>query len=192
MERQLKQRIVGASVLCAVAVILVPMLFDDSEPGTARIEETHIPAPPEPGFSSRIVPLDANPPPPEPQPERKPPPAAAPVPPRAAQPAGAETQPEPERGEAQNGGGSGETDTRVGLTAWAVQVGSFTKQSNASGLERRLRQAGYSAFVEKLVGEDDTIFRVRVGPELLRADAETLRDELAGEVDLEAIVVRYP
>lgn len=189
MEPQVRQRIVGASVLCALAVVFLPMLFDDSEPAPGPIEQSNIPAQPADGFSSRIVPLDTAIPPAEP------PPAEASVIPPAVRPtlptgvdtdtaAGADDGPSPEPVE--------QADTRVGLTAWAVQLGSFSNEDNAAGLESRLRKAGYSAFVEKLVTEEGTIFRVRVGPELRRADADRLRGQLAGEVELEGIVVRYP
>jgi DedD protein len=81
---------------------------------------------------------------------------------------------------------------RVGLTAWVVQLGSFSSEANATGLDRRLRDAGYASFVEPLQQNGQASYRVRVGPELLRSEAQALRDRIKSETGLEGIVVSYP
>ncbi len=60
---------------------------------------------------------------------------------------------------------------RVGVTAWVVQLGSFSSEQNAKELEARLQKQGYAAFVEKLYASDGQKYRVRIGPELVRARA---------------------
>ena len=59
MDRALKQRLVGAGVLIALAVILVPMLLDGQPPGT--VQQTQIielpPRPEELNFETRRFPL---------------------------------------------------------------------------------------------------------------------------------------
>jgi cell division septation protein DedD len=79
-----------------------------------------------------------------------------------------------------------------GSISWAVQVGSFAKRENAVALERRLRKKGYSAFVKEFFGSKGNVYRVRVGPELLRAEAKELRAQLQRELELDGMMVRYP
>jgi len=201
MDERLKQRLVGAVVLVAAAVIFVPMILesppapDEREPATADAG-----APPSAadtgGFSSRIVPLaetgepdggagtdtggaaatavpDAEPvPEPAPGPEatvRAPPPEPAP-PAEAADAAPAE---------------------RVGVSAWAVQVGSFARAENAATLLERIEARGYDAFVETAPGEEGTVTRVLVGPALEREAADAARRDLEEAFGLRGLVVRY-
>ena len=81
---------------------------------------------------------------------------------------------------------------KVGLTAWVVQLGSFSSEENARSLNDRLRKSGYAAFVEPLMQDGERVFRVRVGPELKRSEAQTLRERILAETKLEGIVVSYP
>jgi DedD protein len=82
--------------------------------------------------------------------------------------------------------------TRTGVTAWVVQVGSFSSEENAKALLKRLKQGGYTAFIEQLRNEADLAYRVRVGPELKKISADNIRDELARDIDVDGIVMRYP
>ncbi len=81
---------------------------------------------------------------------------------------------------------------RVGVTAWAIQLGSFSSEDNAKLLEKRLKNQGFRAFVEKLYMHPGTVFRVRVGPELNEANAKQLQARLEKEISLKGILVRYP
>lgn len=81
---------------------------------------------------------------------------------------------------------------KVGLTAWVVQLGSFSSEENARSLNDRLRKSGYAAFVEPLMQDGERVFRVRVGPELKRSEAQNLRERILAETKLEGIVVSYP
>lgn len=172
IDDTLRHRLVGAAVLAALGILLIPVLLDDSGRTDRPIRDTNIPPRPAEEFSSRIIPLDAEPPPP------------AFEPPAASMPAGEAGTSAPVEG--------GEAAPRVGVTAWVVQLGSFAAEDNALALEKRLKDAGYRAFIEKLITEDGTVYRVRVGPELLRADARAVRERLEREIDLKGIVVRYP
>ncbi|HTT07234.1 MAG TPA: SPOR domain-containing protein [Gammaproteobacteria bacterium] len=84
------------------------------------------------------------------------------------------------------------SEQRVGVTAWVVQLGSFGSEQNANELETRLKKEGYAAFVEKLYASDGQKFRVRIGPELVRAKAQEMRDKVEKDMNLKGIVVRYP
>lgn len=112
--------------------------------------------------------------------------------------------PPPDSGEtAQAGEATGEapaTDTaepsrsrdKVPLGNWFVQVGSFSQQANATDLRDRLRNSGYTAFVETSTVEGRTTHRVKVGPEMDRARSEKIRDEIQSRFDLNGIVVSEP
>jgi len=75
---------------------------------------------------------------------------------------------------------------------WVVQLGSFSDQKNADELMERLRKKAYQVFVEKLAQDGQTIYRVRIGPQRQRADAEQIRDKLSRELQLKAMVLHYP
>ncbi len=81
---------------------------------------------------------------------------------------------------------------QAGVTAWVVQLGSFTTQANADGLVQRLKKAGYTAFIEPLDDGGKPTYRVRVGPELTQLTAERMRDDIAKNVNLNGIVMQYP
>ena len=163
MDESLKQRVVGASVLVALAVIVVPIVFDGA--GRRAGDVTAFQIPPKPEFSQRpLQKLDD----------------LTPV-------------PTPAEALAKDaGGGSGEVAPKEGGTphAWVVQLGAFSSEANAIVLRDKLRNSGHPAFVET-VG-DKSRYRVRIGPEIDRALADKLRDKLAAEYGQAGIVVRYP
>ncbi|MCG8325618.1 MAG: SPOR domain-containing protein [Thiotrichales bacterium] len=190
MDQNLKERLVGAAVLIILAVIFIPMFLSDVPITEDRITETNIPEKPE-AFSSRIVPLEAkksavsSPETAAEQPEAvaETTQAAAPAvsPDEAA--AGIATVPQKEVIKDSNG---------VGLTAWVVQLGSFSSEENAQSLNSKLRQHKYPAFVEPQVRGDSVIYRVRVGPELRRSNAEKLKTEISKKLGVDGILVQYP
>lgn len=196
MERSLKERLVGAAVLVILAVIFIPMLFDDTQETEPVITATNIPpkpddmsSPPEGDFSSRIIPLEQG----EantviPKPEEK----TADKPIAENKPATDITAATEEQVPSKTAVIDEEPPTNVGLSAWVVQLGSFTSEENAQVLNQKLRKAGYSAFVEPLKQKTNVVYRVRVGPELKRSDAESIRDELKKTMKLDGIVAQYP
>ncbi len=192
MDQRLKQRLVGAAVLVGSAVVFIPMLFDNSKLPKPLVPGGNIPPHPQQEFSSKIVPLDEtvltderldslardvdqqvrevqHPPDKEPD-------AATQNP--AVRPAGDAEAARP--------------TVREGVSAWVVQLGSFRSEKNALALEEKLRAKSYAAFVETIYTDDGKSFRVRIGPELLHADAEKLQKKLAKTMKLKGIVVRYP
>ena len=80
----------------------------------------------------------------------------------------------------------------VGVSAWIVQLGSFTDEVNAQSLNNKLREAGYPAFVEPLKRNGKISYRVRVGPEIKRSEADKLLKNLKEKMKLDGIVVSYP
>lgn len=171
-RQRLFHRLVGALVLAALAVILVPMILDFRTDQETAITRSNIPPRPE-GLRMEEIPLvpPAGPAAPDaavgdaaPAPADAPPGATAP--PDAPAP-----PPQPH--------------------AWVVRVGSFSSAENANALRDRLRAQGYAAFVDQVVVDGKTLSRVQVGPEAQRARGEALRDRLAREMKLNALLVAY-
>ncbi|MFP3873308.1 MAG: SPOR domain-containing protein [Thiohalophilus sp.] len=191
-ENQLKQRIVGAIVLVALAVIFIPMLLSSDRDGEMTIIESNIP--PRPDNVARVKTLDIKPDSPAPQPV-EPPDSRTPVDEHTP-----EAEDSPASDDTTDPAAGDEPETTQAVTpaddidtkAWAVQVGSFSKQNNALGLRDKLRDKGYSVFVEKVGTDKGEIYRVRVGPEVRRSEAEELQNELQKKLDLGGMVVAHP
>jgi len=188
VEAPVRYRMVGAIVLIFLAVLFLPWLFDGAgyeamqdlerpipdrplfvEPHTPSAPAGNLRRPSAESIAGEEAPVIALPEaaPPAPAPEvRTPAPAARPAPSPAA-PAGA----------------------RVG---WAVQVGSFGREVNAREQAQRLREAGFTAFVERGKADGRDVWRVKVGPRAERDQALQLRDELQRRMDVSGIVVAHP
>lgn len=208
MDSKLKQRLVGAVVLVALAVILVPMILegpeDLGEPGS------NLPPMPEAIIREPAEPLVL--PPPEvtaPEPPEGLAEAPATVEPEATAPAPAQPSPEPVAEEPPEPAPAVETPavkpaaptaapaatastTPPELTGWVVQLGSFASEANATALRDKARALGYAAFVQPAKTAKGTTYRVRVGPELERARAEKLRDELKQKLGMAGMVTHHP
>lgn len=163
----------GAAVLVSLAVIFIPMLFDDAARLEPPLLHTRIPAPPEPAAEPFESGLIRNTIAPTVKPVREAPPAKpveTPAPPAKA------TAPAP----------------RIGLRAWIVQVGSFSSRENAMEVVGKLRAAGFDTFLETADVAGKSVFRVRVGPEADRVRAQALVPQIKAAVGLEGSVRRYP
>ena len=200
MEQKLKERLVGATVLVAVAVIFIPIILNDS-PETESISGSNIPEKPETNFNSRIIPVIEN--------DEK-----ALLNTIESKSIGSEkNQSKNEQDivvekivsdndkiadkvsakkEAVKDDVQDEVKVDVGLSAWIVQLGSFTDEGNAQSLNEKLRKAGYPAFVEPLKKNGKISYRVRVGPEIKRSEADLLLKNMKDKMKLDGIVVRYP
>jgi len=77
-------------------------------------------------------------------------------------------------------------------SGFAVQVGAFKDEAEANKLREQLRGARFAAYVERLNTEQGLLFRVRVGPESERPNAEKLRDAIRSRFNLTGNVVRHP
>ncbi|OGT76204.1 MAG: hypothetical protein A2W76_11805 [Gammaproteobacteria bacterium RIFCSPLOWO2_12_47_11] len=208
MEQGLKERLVGAAVIVILAVIFIPMLLDDTEDQEVVITETNIPPKPEnmplpPSVDERIIPADSNfssriiPVQEEPAVEEVEEPVVQKteeaVPPAEKKET---TSPKPAQTAGQKSaaaaGKNDEPATNVGVSAWVVQLGSFSSEKNAQELNQKLKQAGFRSFVEPLKQNNTTSYRVRVGPELRRSDAQIIKEKLKSTMQIEGIIVQYP
>jgi DedD protein len=208
VDEGLKKRLVGATVLVSLVVIFVPMLLEDEPVIETGIYKTNIPPKPERDFSSRVIPSEDEQlaiPPASHRPQivpLKPPPAPAVTEKTApAAPADnleqAETQSptvespavEPPAAEPPA------VEPRVGLTAWVIQVGSFSSRENAEKLVQQIRDMKYAAFMEQADVDGKTVYRVKVGPEVDRKLADKMLADLNKDLkplNLKGTVRSYP
>lgn len=77
-------------------------------------------------------------------------------------------------------------------SVWAVQIGAFKADSEANAKRDQLRKAGFAAFVEKISTEAGVLYRVRIGPENRRADADAVKAGVKRSFGIDGIVVPYP
>ena len=200
LDKVFKQRMVGALVLVALAVIFLPMLFS-REDEQRQIQVDAPTAPQIPVMQPVQVEPVAVPEPQviaeEPVPEQLPiieQQAPAPVAPVVAKPAVAAPKPPavtPAQTVAQAPAKLDTTQKRVdpnGLPiSWSVQLVSLSNRASADNLQKTLRNQGYNAYVRSSGGMN----RVFVGPLLERAEADRLRDLLGKQQNLKGFVVRF-
>ena len=201
LDKVFKQRMVGALVLVALAVIFLPMLFSRQDE-QRQIQVDAPTAPQIPVMQPVQVEPVAVPEPQviaqEPVPEELPvveqQVATAPVAPVVAKPAVVAPKPPavtPAQTVAQAPAKLDTTQKRVdpnGLPiSWSVQLVSLSNRASADNLQKTLRNQGYNADVRSSGGMN----RVFVGPLLERAEADRLRDLLGKQQNLKGFVVRF-
>jgi DedD protein len=75
---------------------------------------------------------------------------------------------------------------------WAVQLGAFKSEDEANKLRQRCMTAGFVAFVDRSGSAEQTLWRVRAGPEADRGNADKLRASLKQKLQIDGIVVTQP
>ena len=92
---------------------------------------------------------------------------------------------------------SSDTDSRPTLNAaglpdgWVVQLGTFGDLDNASKLLTDLLAKGYKAYERRSLRDEREMSTILVGPVIVRAEAERLLAELAKALDLKPLIKRY-
>ncbi len=199
MDEGAKRRLVGAAVVVALIIIFVPMLLDESDPDGLG---EPIVIPDEPRFDAEVddsgadelEPLTAEdfaPPLPAPEPpggNAAPAPAidTPRTPPEVAAPREEAPGADPERAP------PGPRPVPAGTSSWVIQVASLGSPNAARELQDSLRGQGYTAFVERATVNGKQYYRVRVGPEVERAQADRLADQLQVITGNKPLVQRYP
>lgn len=216
LDKGMKQRMVGALVLVALAVIFLPMLFTrEDEMRQVRVEAPEAPAMPNLP-QVQVEPVQV----PEPQPlpeqndqpvvvvDESTSPVTAPSQPIApvttvAQPkpqtpvptppvAKVETRPAPApsvapAAPAAKPAAPSKIDVNGLPVSWSIQLASLSNRAGAENLQKTLRSQGYNAYIRSADGMN----RVFVGPLIERAEAERLRDVINRQQSLKGIVVRF-
>lgn len=211
METTLKQRLIGAAVIIALAVIFVPMILDGS--GRQESVAINMEVPPEPTFTfeselpdpKQLDELPAIDPSVDPlinnieekTPEQIVAPEtveeATPVETESKSTVAATTQTTEEKKSQVVEATENHIKTNPALSAWAVQVAAFGEKSKALALQEKLIASKISAFTEQSGKGGKVIYRVKVGPELKRENAEKLRDKIEKEHGLKgSFVTKHP
>jgi DedD protein len=197
MDLSLKQRLLGAAVLIALAVIFVPMLMSGSAPKkSAEMETTNLAIPQQPDreFQQRVLPVDAAatkptaPPAPAADPDRiatvdtttAPKPEAPEVPstapaPVASVPSVPKVVPKPETPPPVATDTPRSTSGQAANGRYFVHLGVYSEARNAQDLVATLKKAGFPAFTEASDYQGKQAERVRVGPFADRSGAEAAR-----------------
>jgi DedD protein len=196
MDLSLKQRLLGAVVLIALAVIFVPMFLSGPAPQqTSETVNLAIPPAPDREFQNRVLPVDATPdatknaqagaaqpvtntplatvetpPRPAEMPQPTEPVSTPPAEPVPATPLKTETPAKPETSKVANN-----APGRAASGRFYVHLGVYTVTKNADDLVASLKQGGMPAFTEASAAQGKAASRVRVGPYEDRAAAEAVR-----------------
>ncbi|MEN5142666.1 SPOR domain-containing protein [Pseudomonas juntendi] len=204
LDKGMKQRMVGALVLVALAVIFLPMLFTrEDEMRQVRVDAPQAPAmpslpevkvepvavpepqviPEEPQQAPVVVnesttPASAPSQPITPSPQAQPakPQAPAPAPKVEAKPAATPAPAAPSK-----------IDVNGLPVSWSIQLASLSNRAGAEKLQQTLRTQGYNAYIRSAGGMN----RVYVGPLIERAEAERVRDAINRQNSLKGFVVRF-
>lgn len=180
MDRELKERIIGAIVLVLFVVIVVPIFLDGPD-NDGKIVSEQVPLPGQAGDENRTIVLERD--------------RTEPVPTANSNSAPVETTRETEQlpptvreapeqvvAEAESAPPMTSTQASPPTTSatgmWAVQLGSFGSQENADKLAAELRKQGFAAFLSQLSTESGELHRVRIGPQKDRESADAMAERL--------------
>ena len=174
MDNGLKQRLVGALVLIALAVIFLPSLFKREHRLT--VDNTSL-IPPPPNLKPAVIAEPVKPerispaPPPEYafQPKEKPL-----LPPNVA-----DTLEPPS------------LDATGVPKAWAVQVASFIEPQRAKKMQDQLLATGYNAYLRVLKTDKGKVTRVFIGPQIDRQMALAIKKKVDKELSISSLVLNF-
>jgi len=216
LDKVIKQRMVGALVLVALAVIFLPMLFTKEDelrqvkveapaaPAVpalpqVQVEPVQVPEPqvipdegvaaqPQTAPSTPIAPAPSAPVAAAPAPAQEAPKPSTPVPaPAPASKPAAAPAPAVAAAKPAAPAQASKVDGNGLPVSWSVQLASLSNRASADSLQKTLRSQGYNAYVRSADGMN----RVFVGPLIERAEAESLRDVISRQQKLKGFVVRF-
>lgn len=168
-----KQRVVGALVLIALAVIIIPLVFDFSE---KHLVDTHSLIPEMPQIEPIVV--------------------SEPVRPEGIAPAKPDDEifqfgvEDPAQSESLD-------DESPSLAAdglpvsWVLQVGSFKNKEAAEKLVVALNQDGYKSFLRKKSGANGQLSQVFVGPKVLKKKLIEEKTAIDIKYKVKSLVLRF-
>jgi DedD protein len=200
LDKGLKQRIVGALVLLALAIIFLPMLLsrqDESRhvvvdapampqaPAMPEVSQEPVSVPEPELLPEEPVPIDTPATTPAPLPSAPIASAAptTPIAPTPSKPAAAASPAAPVAAPA----AASRLDANSLPISWSIQLASLSSRASAETLQKTLRSQGYNAYIRSAEGMN----RVFVGPLIERAEADRLRDQLTKQQKLKGFVVRF-
>jgi len=207
MDKALKARLIGAAVLVALAVLLIPELLSGRKAGDTEVEGVAA-SPGTRTFTIELAGPGSNPVPaagsastsipgteraqepaasgpasatPDAAPAARPEAKTADQPPARGAEAAAPAPQGPAPEAKMNSPAPAARADGAASTAqggWAVQVGAFSTAEKADKLASELKSAGFRAYVSPVSKSGKTLQRVRVGPEADRSRAEGIAAKL--------------
>jgi DedD protein len=166
MDRRVKERLVGASILAALIVLVVPEFLSGPVPAPTAPKQPALQPEPVRNITVDLSTSKA----PEPDPLVA---AASSAPPAetrsAAAASAAGTPPATPSARLETAPPAPTTPTTAAKPvtsagAWAVQLGSFASRANADKLMRQLKSQGFAVYVAPGGSGASVRYRVRVGP----------------------------
>lgn len=151
MERRVKERLIGASFLAALVVLVVPEILSGPkplrEPKISQVPIRNVTVDLSAPASAPVAAGFATPAPPTPAPPTPAPPPPTPAPPLTQLPA------------------QGVTPAAVPRDrSWSVQLGSFAGHGNADKLLAEIHANQFPAYLSTIGAGSSQRYRVRVGP----------------------------
>jgi len=200
MDANTKNRLVGVIVICALAVIFLPMILDGSGTNRNRLEVVIPPQPlvgANPEFEPKIVELqskvDALPELEARHIDENSPPEAADSGSAAnanseklakTSPPDVKTPPAEEP--------ANPPQDQPGGDSWVLQVGSFQDRDKALAQRDRLRKSNIAAvFIEQFEYQGKPSYRVRLGPFLNRDQTRVAQNKIKAKYDIDGIIMKY-
>jgi len=164
MNEILKQRIVGAIVITALAAIFVPMLFDDPvSDADSFSNELSLPQQPANNTDELLKSI-----------------------PKTSREVLSRPKPAQIDLQAQT---IKETIKKTNFKSFIIQVGSFSQQANANEFRNKLRRQKFSAYVDSISNKDGKLYRLRVGPELGKKIAQKTQKRLESLYKVQTLLV---
>lgn len=169
-EDGLKQRLIGAIVLLALAVIFLPVVFERKH---LEPIDTQSLIPPEPEIAPLIEPPEALPP----EDVQAPEPDVMFVPDERHQ---ASAQPEPMG-----------LDTAAEVKSWVLQLASFREHDHAKALEKKLISDGFTAFSRESRYKNGSVVRVYIGPKLDKSELQRIKAQVDERFEVQSILLEF-
>jgi len=202
MDQNIKNRLVGISVIFALAVIFLPMILDGSGVRKDKLEVV-IPVQPlvsaNPEFESKIIELKAKT---DELPDLEP---------RLIDENSSKNQ--IERVDVAKVDSKSEPDTKAqpeievkkikakadvtptlkeGGDSWVLQVGSFKDRDKALVQRDKIRKSNIAAvFIEQFKVDNKPSFRVRLGPFINRDQTRVAQNKIKAKHDIDGIIMKY-
>ena len=197
MDQNTKQRLVGITVIFALAVIFLPMLLDGSGVRRNTLEVVIPPQPAgnfKPEFEQKIIELNARA---EELPDLQS---------QVADEASSTSKIKRDEGQAKSSTTIVEKTDRVvsgepaieskasptGGDTWVLQVASFKDKPKALKQRDKLRKSNIAAvFVEQFRIDSQVIYRVRLGPFVTHDKAKIALNKLKAKHDIDGLIMLY-
>jgi DedD protein len=200
MDQNIKNRLVGISVIFALAVIFLPMILDGSGVREDKFEVVIPPQPlvsANPEFEPKIIDLEARV---EALPDLEPRlvdenSAANRIERRDSdkvdQQAGKTATAQPQT-EVKQAKANAAISDKQGGDSWVLQVGSFQDRDKALAQRDKIRKSNISAvFIEQFEVDSKPSFRVRLGPFVTRDQTKVAQNKIKAKHNIDGIIMKY-